>query len=332
MVFEINETPLVSVFCITYNQVHYIEETVNGILRQETDFPFELIIHDDASTDGTAELLKRLSERDKRIKLIIEKENQYNNPNISYFRDIFLPRSAGKYLASCEGDDCWLDPGKLQRQVEYMEEHPDCTMVCSRARVIDGVNEKSLGYFGYGEEDCRLGVTDLLKKWEIPTASILYRKKDAVEYVNSWTFEKPVGDFPRAVYLADRGYIFYSSSVDTVYRFSVPNSWTTSIKHSRSKKVENAYRWLDMLSEIDRATLGKYHQEIVNHAAYYAIQIKCLSKKQITESPLLIECFDKLTKKQKIKMKMTWAINRLGFQIVRVGWNGLLGWRIERVE
>ncbi len=329
---EIKEKPLVSIFCITYNQVDYVEEAVNGILRQETDFPFELIIHDDASTDGTTELLKRLCEHDNRIKLITENENQYNNPNISYFRDYFLPRAEGKYLASCEGDDCWLDPGKLKRQVEYMEGHPDCTMVCSRARVVDGVSEKNLGFFGYGEKDCRLGVVDLLKRWEIPTASTLYRKKDAIEYVKHWTFEKPVGDFPRAVYLADRGYIFYSSSVDTTYRFSVPNSWTTSVKHSRSRKVENAYRWLNMLSEIDSSTFGKYHLDIVDHAAYYAIQIKCLSRKQIEESPLLLECFEKLTTKQKIKTAMTWAIDRLGFQVVRVGWNGLLGWRIERVE
>lgn len=130
------DSPLLSIRCSTYNHALYIEEAIQGFLIQETDFPIEIWIHDDASTDGTAEIVKRYQSAYPRIiKCVLQTENQYSKGNKpgSFLR----PLCKGKYMAVCEGDDYWLDKNKLQKQVDYLEEHPECVISCHNAIIID---------------------------------------------------------------------------------------------------------------------------------------------------------------------------------------------------
>ncbi|MBD3166330.1 glycosyltransferase [bacterium] len=115
--------PLVSICCITYNHEPYIEDALEGFLIQRTDFPFEILIHDDASTDRTADIVREYkSEYPTIIKTLCQTENQYSRgekPNL-----IAMQMASGKYLAICEGDDYWTDPQKLQIQVSFLENNP----------------------------------------------------------------------------------------------------------------------------------------------------------------------------------------------------------------
>ena len=121
--------PLVSVCCLTYNHVKYVGQCLEGFACQKTNFPFEILIHDDASQDDTQNVILEFAAKydSEVVKPICQKINQVSQ-GISPLRQILLPRVKGKYIALCEGDDYWTDPLKLQKQVDFLEAHPEYGM------------------------------------------------------------------------------------------------------------------------------------------------------------------------------------------------------------
>lgn len=116
---------MVSVCCTTFNHASFVASAIEGMLAQEVGFPIEILIHDDASTDGTQDVLKEYEKRfPERIKVIYQAQNQYSK-GIDPLARILFPMARGRYIAICEGDDYWIDPSKLRRQVEFLESHPD---------------------------------------------------------------------------------------------------------------------------------------------------------------------------------------------------------------
>lgn len=116
--------PLVSIACTAYNHERYIESTIRGFLSQQTSFPFEILIHDDASTDGTAAVIRAWHEKyPSIIRPILQTENQFSK-GVRPF-ELLLRQARGRYVATCEGDDYWIEPAKLQKQVGFLEAHPD---------------------------------------------------------------------------------------------------------------------------------------------------------------------------------------------------------------
>lgn len=127
------DTPLVSICSITYNHAPYIRQCLDGFLMQKTKFRYEIIIHDDASTDGTTEIIKEYAEKHPDlITPIFQKENQYSKGIRGMFPRFCFPHAKGKYIALCEGDDYWTDPLKLQKQVDFLEANPDFVMCSHR--------------------------------------------------------------------------------------------------------------------------------------------------------------------------------------------------------
>lgn len=123
------DKPLVSISCITYNHAPYIKDALEGFISQKTNFPFEVLIHDDCSTDGTTEIIKEYEQKyPDVIKPIYEKENQFQAGKPAGSNVWNLPRAQGKYIAHCEGDDYWKDPDKLQKQVDFLEANPEYGM------------------------------------------------------------------------------------------------------------------------------------------------------------------------------------------------------------
>jgi glycosyltransferase involved in cell wall biosynthesis len=139
--------PLVSISCITYNHEIYTEDAFHGFLIQETDFPFEILVHDDASTDRTADIIREYEKKyPKIIKPIYQTENQFSKGHKISFKFNF-PRAKGKYIAMCEGDDYWIDRFKLQKQVDFLEKNINYAM-CSHGvkYVFDGIIENKNNY------------------------------------------------------------------------------------------------------------------------------------------------------------------------------------------
>jgi glycosyltransferase involved in cell wall biosynthesis len=115
---------MVSICCAAYNHEEYIAAALDGFLMQKADFSYEILVHDDASTDNTAKIIKEYEQNyPDIIKPIYQTENQYSK-KVKISSAYNFPRAKGKYIAWCEGDDYWTDPLKLQTQVDYMEAHP----------------------------------------------------------------------------------------------------------------------------------------------------------------------------------------------------------------
>ncbi|MBD5583545.1 MAG: glycosyltransferase [Clostridia bacterium] len=132
--------PLVVVRCATYNHVAYIRDALESFVAQQTDFPFIVIVHDDASTDGTQEIIKEYVDKYPYIiKPIFEKENQYSkgNGDVSKIFDAACLATGAKYIALCEGDDYWINSLKLQKQVNFLEIHEDYGLVHTNALQVN---------------------------------------------------------------------------------------------------------------------------------------------------------------------------------------------------
>ncbi|HKK83432.1 MAG TPA: glycosyltransferase, partial [Atribacterota bacterium] len=129
--WERNISPLVTIGCITYKHEKYIRDSIEGFLIQKTTFPVEIIIHDDASPDKTPEIISEYEQKYPNLFFtIFQDENQFSIGNTPIFGNFIYPKSRGKYIAFCEGDDYWSDPLKLQKQVDFLEENPDYSL-CS---------------------------------------------------------------------------------------------------------------------------------------------------------------------------------------------------------
>lgn len=172
-----SEIPLVSISCITYNHEPYIAQALNGFLMQKTSFPFEVLIHDDASTDRTADIIREYEKKfPNLIKPIYQKENQYSKGFSSVSATWNFPRAQGKYIALCEGDDYWIDENKLQMQVDFLENNPEYGM-CFHDAVVVNELENEVDSFSYHVIEKDYSATELFENWVVPTASMLFKKE-----------------------------------------------------------------------------------------------------------------------------------------------------------
>lgn len=170
-----DKTPLVSVYVATYNQEAYIRDCLDGIVKQQTDFPFEVIVVDDASTDSNPEIIKEYAERyPEIIRPVLLNENYYQQ-NRSKIFEIFFPMAQGKYMAFCEGDDYWTFPGKLQAQVDFLESHPKYSMCFHNYRVVNESILKEKSSHHYLLKNCRVTATELIINQLAQTATIVAR-------------------------------------------------------------------------------------------------------------------------------------------------------------
>ena len=172
-------SPIVTVYTLVYNHKPYLRQCLDGLVMQKTNFKYECFVHDDASTDGSASIIREYAEKfPEIIRPMIETENQWSKHDGSLDR-IIQKNLRGKYVAICEGDDYWTDPYKLQKQVDYLESHPECTMTCCRTKLF---SEKKKAYIGENycyHHDRIVKTKDVIYRSGlfISTCSIVYRKE-----------------------------------------------------------------------------------------------------------------------------------------------------------
>lgn len=215
-VYSTNQ-PLVSISCITFNQESYIEDTLKGFLVQKTNFPIEVLIHDDASTDRTADIIRKYEkEYPNIIKPILQTENQYSK-KICINSTFNYNRARGIYIAMCEGDDYWTNDHKLQQQFDFMEERPDLSFTCHNAYVHDLSNNSK---YLFNKKLCTGIYTtkDLLnREWFIPTASLFIRK-DALKDLPSWISLVRSQDLVIEITASIQNNFWYEEEPNSVYR------------------------------------------------------------------------------------------------------------------
>lgn len=171
-----NQDIKVTVRCITYNQKDYIRQCLDGFVMQRTNFRFEAIVHDDASTDGTAEIVREYAEKyPDIIKPIFETENQYSKHDGSLGR-IMNANTRGKYVAICEGDDYWTDPLKLQKQADFLDANPQCSLTYHACKNVFSTPCKVNSLTGENVKDFYSDV-DFVIHYPFQTATVMYRKE-----------------------------------------------------------------------------------------------------------------------------------------------------------
>jgi glycosyltransferase involved in cell wall biosynthesis len=250
---------MLSVNCIAYNQEEYIGQALESILSQQTDFRYEILVHDDASTDGTASVIRRYAEdHPDVIKPIYQTENQHSK-GIRVGTVFNLSRACGKYLAYCEGDDYWTDPLKLKKQVDYMESHPDCGFCFHAVQVVNRQGRSTGQQMRPFRENRVVPIESIIEGGGrfLGTNSTVYRR-ELMNQPPDFYLKAPVGDFPLVLYLATQGTVYYFDEVMSAYRSGVPGSWTARMIASTEQQMKVRKGMIEMINAFDEYTDHKY--------------------------------------------------------------------------
>lgn len=260
---------LVTVCCTAYNHEKYIRNCLDGFIMQKTSFNYEVIVHDDASTDGTQDIIREYAEKyPDIIKPIYQKENKYQN-NISIIKEYILPQIRGKYVAFCEGDDFWCDPLKLQKQVQALESNPDSNLCVHSVQAIneDG-SYLDKTYPNHLINSYRLSSKDFFciacKDYEFQTTSYMIR----ADLYNSFLTEDselfdvaPVGDWPMLLYFGSQGSVIFISDIMSCYRNNSYNSFCSTFNDvDLDKKISFYKQMIQMVKVFDEFTNYEYRE------------------------------------------------------------------------
>ncbi len=211
----IDNLPLVTIRCITYNHKNYIKQCLDGFVMQKTNFRFEAIVHDDASTDGTADIVREYAAKyPDIIRPIFQTENQYSKFNGEVHR-VIKENVRGKYVAMCEGDDYWTDPYKLQKQVDIMEANPKYSLCFHRAKVLREDGRNGLEVFETVEQGDYI-LDQVFEPFCIAMASVMVRQ--VVTLSNPYDRNFIMGDVVLFSNAAKYGTFFCIGEEMSVYR------------------------------------------------------------------------------------------------------------------
>ena len=235
----VQSKPLVSICCITYNQEKFIEEAINSFLSQVTKFDIEILLYDDASTDQTPLIIKKIAEKHPEIiHPIYSKVNTYskgikNNPTFNF------KRAKGEYIALCEGDDYWIDKNKLQKQVDLLRKHEEldiCFHPAYEQRDIT-INKKVI-FSNFGNKVKKFSLREVIAGGGgfMPTQSILIKAKAAKKMPEHILSSAPVGDYYIQIFCSSRGGAIFVPDVMSIYRKNVFGSWSSSKHYEKTTK------------------------------------------------------------------------------------------------
>ena len=277
-----------SICCQTYNHTNYIAQCLNSFVNQKTNFQFEILVHDDASTDGTNAIVKSYEEKYTNLfRGVYQTENQFLKQNTLV--NILFKEAKGKYIAICEGDDYWTDPLKFQKQVDFLEANPYYSAVFGRTEVLqENPNTSSRAFSNFGGlEDCDLMLEDVLKeKMPVHISSILFRR----EVLSPAFLKQNKGVVPGDRYIAAgcfiKGKVRYLAQPFSVYRRHSSGISQTSDHYGiglHAGNVHMLFRLLKLFPQNDRGVLVSYLTWRLNETAYefrrisgFSVKIKAL--------------------------------------------------------
>lgn len=281
---------LVSIKCLVYNHEPYLRQCLDGFVMQKTNFRFEAIVHDDASTDSSAAIIREYAEKYPHIiKPIYETENQYSKHDGSVVK-IMNAACKGKYIAMCEGDDYWIDPLKLQKQVDFLETHLDYSMCFHRAKIENEINKPNVFIHCSMIEDRDYTGDELFRTWTVPTASMMYRR-ELLDYKNITDKRILYGDIILILRCAEFGKIKGMSSEMSVYRIQ-QNSATNNPTLNKNR-IEATPGFLDFIREnfscVKNETLRKLYSD--SYFEIFKLNKNCNALwKSVKKSPLNVIC------------------------------------------
>lgn len=305
---------MVSICCIAYNAEKYIAQTIESFLMQKCDFKFEILIHDDASTDNTASIIRKYENKyPSIIHGVYQTENQYSK-GVRISNTYLFPMVKGKYIAFCEGDDFWTDPNKLQKQFNALENNHQCHMCIHK---VKGVHD-DLSPVGKYYPNFNIGTGVISSKkfidynctndYVFQTSSYFMLAEDLIEYAKNFPKFAQVsatGDLAKMLYFATRGDIYYIDDEMSCYRQGSVSSQCRIQKYTNTEeKIQNHFnRQIEMMKEYDIFTNGKYHKLCVRKINGYLFD-KAVRNKEYFEiiRPKYHFFFKKFSQKYKVKL------------------------------
>jgi glycosyltransferase involved in cell wall biosynthesis len=230
-----SKRPVISVCVICFNQERYIADCIEGILAQNLDANVEILIGDDASTDRTSAIIEGYAERDRRIVHICRPENL---GFVANQRDL-SSRARGEFVALCEGDDFWLDPDKLERQLALMNADPAITLCFTAGVKVSSTGDRQLGRIEVGGPSRELSLREIILEINgtVPTSSMLMRRS-ALMNLPDRTYDQSPIDYAMQVLVGAQGRIWYDSSVTTAYRIA-EGSWSEGVANDPDKYLQH---------------------------------------------------------------------------------------------
>jgi glycosyltransferase involved in cell wall biosynthesis len=230
------EPPIISVCLITYNHEKYITQAIEGVLQQQTNYKYELVIADDCSNDNTGKILNEYAGKyPDIIRLILQEKNI--GPAKNWIDLITSPK--GKYIAYFEGDDYWKATDKLQKQVDFLEQHEDYVACCGNAVYVrDGIEVEKVRNWS---QEKVITIRDILYGNDIITGTILFRNKLSPQFYRLLK-NAYAGDWILFYYLSRSGKFYYSPEILTAYRIHAEGAWNKlslvqKLRSERNMKV-----------------------------------------------------------------------------------------------
>lgn len=274
--------PLVSIVCHTYNHVNYIKDALNGFLMQETDFPFEIIVHDDASTDGTQEIIAEYVQSYSGIIRVIQQvSNQFSQGIKPSF--VTFPKAKGKYISFCEGDDFWCCPNKLSHQYYAMKNRPKASICFHPSMEINEQNGDIKVICKYKDNASAISSDEVIigRGGSVPSSSLFFKNDNVAELLESFRFA-PIGDFFIQSYMALVGEVYFLPDVMSAYRRNSLGSWT----NSQSQKEKRKQYYAGMISSID-SFYGKFKNKktasvLIKPLCFYYVCYLLIDKKPLS--------------------------------------------------
>jgi glycosyltransferase involved in cell wall biosynthesis len=243
---------------ITYNHEKFIQEAIECVIQQKTDFEIELVIGEDFSKDSTNIICQEYSNtHPKLIKLLHTEINLGVIPN--FIRT--LEACTGKYIALCEGDDYWTDPYKLQKQVDFLDANPEFSLCFHNA--LYSFEDGRDSFPAISNEKSEYNIVDLFSGNFIPTCSIVFRSEN-IKHFPDWFLNYPFGDWMVNIINASVGKIGYLNEMMGVYRIHSGNVWANSWSNKNHKKViVNFPRYISFLKRVNEYLNREFEKEII---------------------------------------------------------------------
>jgi glycosyltransferase involved in cell wall biosynthesis len=295
---NLKDTVMVSVICNTYNHELYIKDALEGIVKQQTDFAIEVLVHDDASTDHTADIVREYEAKyPDIIKPMYEEENQYQQGKPFGSAVWNFPRAKGKYIALCEGDDYWIDPFKLQKQVDFLEKNPEYGLIYTDFDLTEGKRTRYVEKFPDGVYFPHI-LTDTRASLQIQTLTVLFRASD-YSLLPKYFIGKGwlMGDTPLWIEFSKFTKIKYLPIVTARYRV-LENS------ASHSLDINKLIRFRDCGREICNFYAKKFSLEILDDgytSNYYEVILRYAYR--LKDKKVGTSYFKKALKQKKITFK-----------------------------
>ena len=258
----------VSVLCAAYNHEEYLRQTLDSFLNQKTDFPFEVLVNDDASTDSTGDIIREYAARyPEIIRPFYQKENLYSR-RINLYDVVFFPACRGEYIAVCEGDDYWNDPEKLQLQVNWLDAHPEYS-ACVHNSIGRFTDQPDKVLFAQdGDRDIPFEQVVQGMSHAYHTSSILARREfilNPPDYRDVAYHQGYFTDYAVGVRLGLAGKVRFLDRCMSVYRIgSNPSAWSRGVGQEYHKLKRFVSGEIAMLKTVKQHPLTEAQEAAID--------------------------------------------------------------------